>query len=300
MSLLDQIPVPAGINSGLSRTRNRDAVKYLGFSRDAFYCHPPNSNHQNKCFDDPSCNNDPHGRWCPPPTVKKFKHRVITRNMGKFSVSGFDEAVKSLKNIIRDIKSEQREVYDILNQNGMLCCRRIAGSETLSNHAWGMAIDFKLSGVVDPQNNGKTLRGLALIAPIFHRHKWYWGAGFSREDSMHFEVSRQLLRKWANKGKLIYNDGSGANPQDGASAIVVGSSRNRPIFDTVNLHDMLNGVLGVDLDRDAEFGPNTRAALLMFQHDTRQKIVDGKLRQPDWELLVKLTKRNMGDADPAP
>jgi len=39
--------------------------------------------------------------------------------------------------------------------------------------------------------------GLTLIAPIFQRHGWCWGAAFRKEDGMHFEGSKTLIDQWA-------------------------------------------------------------------------------------------------------
>jgi hypothetical protein len=49
---------------------------------------------------------------------------------------------------------------------------------------------------VVPQGQHKTHRGVLLLAPIFNRHGWYWGAGFSggSVDSMHFELAEETIR----------------------------------------------------------------------------------------------------------
>ena len=81
-----------------------------------------------------------------------------------------------------------------LGSAGMLCCRFVRGSTTsISNHSWGTAIDLTINGVLDKRGNGQVQYGLALIAPIFNQHGWYWGAGFATEDGMHFEISQDLL-----------------------------------------------------------------------------------------------------------
>jgi hypothetical protein len=82
----------------------------------------------------------------------------------------------------------------------MLNCRYVRGSTTsISNHSWGTAIDLGFDGRVDPWRDNKVYFGLTLIAPIFNRHGWYWGAVFRREDGMHFEASRSLAATWASQ-----------------------------------------------------------------------------------------------------
>ena len=81
-----------------------------------------------------------------------------------------------------------------LGTAGMLCCRLVRGSATaISNHSWGTAIDLTLDGVLDVYGDDKVQYGLTLIAPIFNRHGWYWGAAFRTEDGMHFEGSKALV-----------------------------------------------------------------------------------------------------------
>ena len=99
-----------------------------------------------------------------------------------------------------DIQTAQPAVYRALGTAGMLCCRLQRGSSTaVSNHSWGTAIDLTLEGVLDAYGDGMVQYGLTLIAPIFNRHGWYWGAAFSKEDAMHFEGSRRLIDEWAGK-----------------------------------------------------------------------------------------------------
>ena len=51
--------------------------------------------------------------------------------------------------------------------------------------------------------NGKTLAGLAAMAPFFNEAGWFWGVGFSTfEDGMHFEVADETIREWHASGKL--------------------------------------------------------------------------------------------------
>ena len=75
---------------------------------------------------------------------------------------------------------------------------------TWSNHSWGVAIDTRINGVVDNFGDGCTLSDLQRLYPYFHKEGFYWGAGFSggREDSMHFEASKELLEKWKAQGLL--------------------------------------------------------------------------------------------------
>lgn len=138
---------------------------------------------------------------CGPMTNKKLAARMVTDSVGPFRVTGFDLAVRSLKEVFADITKAYPDMK--LSSAGMLCCRYVRGStSSLSNHSWGTAIDLKVDGVLDERGDGKVQSGLTLIAPIFNKHGWFWGAHFSTEDGMHFEISVQKLDKWKAAGLL--------------------------------------------------------------------------------------------------
>lgn len=70
--------------------------------------------------------------------------------------------------------------------------RRIGGSDKLSLHSLGLAVDFDPahnSRDVRPENTrfGGTPDGLAVVR-LFELHGWYWGGRFTtRFDAMHFQ-----------------------------------------------------------------------------------------------------------------
>ncbi len=135
---------------------------------------------------------------CQPLTNLKLKKHIVSRSVGPFKATGLDLAVESLAQVMEDIRKEQPAVYEALGTAGMLCCRNIRGSSTgISNHSWGTAIDLTLNGVLDRRGDNQVQVGLTLIAPIFNRHGWYWGAAFRTEDAMHFEASKLLISQWA-------------------------------------------------------------------------------------------------------
>lgn len=137
---------------------------------------------------------------CQPPTQPKLRRNIVTDSIGPFRATGLVPAILSLKTVMADIRSEQPAVYAALGSAGMLCCRLVRGSSAaISNHSWGTAIDLTLNGVLDAYGDDKVQFGLTLIAPIFNRHGWYWGAAFGKEDGMHFEGGRALVTEWAGQ-----------------------------------------------------------------------------------------------------
>lgn len=137
---------------------------------------------------------------CQVPTNPRLRRNLVLDTVGPFRVTGLVPAVLSLKAVMADIQAEQPAVYRVLGTAGMLCCRLVRGSATsISNHSWGTAIDLTLDGVLDAYGDDKVQVGLTMIAPIFNRHGWYWGAAFRKEDGMHFEGSRALVDTWATQ-----------------------------------------------------------------------------------------------------
>jgi hypothetical protein len=201
---------------------------------------------------------------CRPATKDPVKSLLVTADVGPFRVTGIKPAVDSLRDVLAQVKQAHPEVHAVLSTAGMFCARLIANSQRISNHSWGTAIDISVGGVLDgvqtrsARSDGRTLAGLAAMAPFFSQAGWYWGAGFSTfEDGMHFEVSDEKIREWHAQGKL------------GPAAA------NRSVTDP-NLSMGDRGVevrrlqeklleIGFDIVPDGVFGAVTQAAVIDFQ-----------------------------------
>jgi len=170
-------PAPGSINAGLTAAGNDYMLRKLGAPLAGGYT-----------------------SLCQMPTDTRLRRNVVTDTVGPFRVTGLVPAVLSLKEVMADIASEQPKVHAALGTAGMFCCRLVRGSATsISNHSWGTAIDLTLNGVLDAFGDDTVQFGLTLIAPIFNRHGWYWGAAFRTEDGMHFEGSKDLVDQWAGQ-----------------------------------------------------------------------------------------------------
>lgn len=180
--LTDEVAVPSRVNIGLSAPSERFMLSLMGRPRKNF-------------FDN-----------CQPVTSKSLASFMEEVQIGKLRVEGLRPAVQCLKIILKQIESTHPIIYKSLGTAGMLCCRKQRGSTRISNHSWGTAIDLTVCGKLDDWNNGKVQRALALIAPIFNRNGWVWGATYRKEDGMHFEVSKEMLLKWKTQGALPKKD----------------------------------------------------------------------------------------------
>lgn len=134
---------------------------------------------------------------CEPMTNEKLKAILVTEDVGPIRVSMLKPAVESLRVVFEKIKATDEDLYKRINTAGALCVRRIRGSaNSVSSHSFGLAVDLNIDGVLDTLGDGKTQLGLTILADFFQAEGWFWGASFSREDSMHFEVSKEKITQW--------------------------------------------------------------------------------------------------------
>lgn len=232
MPITDLIPIPANINPGVNAARQVTMLSLLGNPRGSYT------------------------RDCQPITNSNLRDLVRTASVGPFRVTGLAPAVESLTEVLADIQQEQQQVFAALGTAGMLCARLVRGSaSSVSNHSWGTAIDLTLNGMLDSPGNGRTQSGLAAIAPIFNRHGWYWGAGFPREDAMHFELSDQKIRQLHAAG--VFTGAPATLPE---AALSVGDRGQQ----VKRVQEALNA-RGEHLIADGVFGPSTHAAVVAFQ-----------------------------------
>jgi D-alanyl-D-alanine carboxypeptidase-like protein len=172
--LADEIPIPPAntFNQGLHSAPEATMLSLLGVPG-------------NKTSD------------CSSPTGQ-FAHRIkFNVNVGPFRVSGLDTAVAALKAAFDEASTTMPEVVAAVKTEGMLCVRhKRTNPNSFSNHSWGAAIDLFFGHDVVAQGVRKTHRGVLKLAPIFNRHGWFWGAGFSggSVDSMHFELAEETIR----------------------------------------------------------------------------------------------------------
>lgn len=177
-TLTDEVDIPLQINTGLHAPSEEFMHSLLGRPRDNF--------------------NDK----CQKVTNMALIGIIENADFKVFKATGLRAALTSLHTILESIKKEHPLVYRNLGTAGMLCCRYQRNSSRISNHSWGTAIDLTICGKLDRYGNRKVQYGLLLIAPIFNRNGWVWGAAYRKEDGMHFEVSMETLLKWKSDGQL--------------------------------------------------------------------------------------------------
>ncbi|MGR3562745.1 MAG: M15 family metallopeptidase [Heliomarina sp.] len=140
---------------------------------------------------------------CEPMTNENLRRKLVLTEVGPIRVNMLQPAVDSLRRVFANVERADPDLYARINTSGSLCVRRIRGTTNrLSTHSYGLAVDLNIDGQLDNFTDGKTQLGLTILADFFHAEGWVWGAGFRREDSMHFEISRRQLDEWLAEGLL--------------------------------------------------------------------------------------------------
>ncbi|TDK46878.1 M15 family peptidase [Antarcticimicrobium luteum] len=140
---------------------------------------------------------------CQSITNERLADQLVLEEVGPIRVKMLKPAAESLRTVFEKIRRADPDLYAKINTSGSLCTRLVRGSSTsISNHSYGMALDLNIDGHLDNLADGKTQLGLTILADFFRAEGWVWGAGFGREDSMHFEVSREMLDEWLEAGLL--------------------------------------------------------------------------------------------------
>ena len=140
---------------------------------------------------------------CEPMTNKALKEKLRLETVGPIRVNMLEPAIESLTRVFERVEAADPDLHGLILSSGSLCVRQIRGTQgRTSSHAFGLALDINIGGRLDTFADGRTQLGLILMADYFHEEGWIWGAGFRREDSMHFEVSREQLLAWREEGKI--------------------------------------------------------------------------------------------------
>lgn len=161
------------VNKGLSHASSSFLREFLGLPREVL------------------------GDTCEEMENETLKEMLVLEDVGPIRVRMLRPAIISLKQVFRNVQVYEPELYARIQSSGSLCVRRVRGSdEAASAHAYGLAVDLNIDGQLDTLGDGKTQLGLTILADFFKQEGWIWGAAFGREDSMHFEVSREKLEQW--------------------------------------------------------------------------------------------------------
>lgn len=141
-----------------------------------------------------------YGPPCKGPFVQTF---IFGRNL-----TVHKKAVRAFKRLDHIFREKAPKYYrDICRDSdtGTYNCRVIAGTNTYSNHAFGLAIDLDWQENARDGNWESEMRnrGMEVIKQVEKEGFMRWGGRYSSPDDMHFEVvwtPAQLFARYTLKG----------------------------------------------------------------------------------------------------
>lgn len=190
----------------------------------------------------------------------------------------------------------ERQGYDVRRFNaageivtGGFNCRAVAGTNTPSNHSWGLAID--INSDVNPRRRPLTTDIPAHIPQLWSRFGFRWGGTFSTPDPMHFEYMGSVSDVARDTERAQRELGGGhvapspAPPPAGPPPFPGLLKRGGRGPEVCRVQARLRE-LGHAIDNVAgcPFGPQTEAAVKAFQR-SRGLDDDGKVGRLTWGAL---------------
>ena len=105
---------------------------------------------------------------CQAATNPRLKDLLETADVGPIKARLLRPALVSLRQVFANVQVFEPELYRRIASAGSLCVRRIRGSQdSASAHAYGLAVDLNIDGVLDELADGRTQLGLILLADFF-------------------------------------------------------------------------------------------------------------------------------------
>lgn len=128
--------------------------------------------------------------WCP---------SLVNQKLQVTSVNGVDKQLQK----ISDELDNHSELRDYLRSSGTFNWRKVRGTDRLSSHSFGTAIDLNVKYsdywqwdckcTSEDVNLTYKNRIPQMIVDIFEKHGFIWGGKWYHYDTMHFEYRPELL-----------------------------------------------------------------------------------------------------------
>ncbi len=155
--------------------------------------------------------------------------------------------------------------------------RAIRGTNTPSNHSWGLAVD--INAPANPMTDRLVTDMPAWMPDLWKSKQFRWGGDYrTRKDAMHYEFmgtpgdARRLIAELGGVPMAMTSGGARPTLKKGAKGPAVSQLQER-----LNAH-------GAGLAVDGSFGPKTDRAVRAFQQ-ARGLVVDGICGKNTWAAL---------------
>lgn len=194
--------------------------------------------------------------------------------------------------------------YDLLrSETGAYNCRAIRGTNTASNHSWGLAVDINWNH--NPMSSTFHSEIPPAVVAMWNACGWYWGGFYAnRKDTMHFEYIGKPsdVAKHAAKAKE-YALGKPVAPKppkvDGVSTKWGAYFKGKTTTRTVKMYDRGDDVKFIQRyfglldpktkDGDGYYGERTKTRVAMWQNDMGL-VGDGIVGPKTWAVFKRVVK----------
>jgi peptidoglycan hydrolase-like protein with peptidoglycan-binding domain len=186
--------------------------------------------------------------------------------------------------VVEGLRRTEDEIgYDVRMLGGY-CSRRIRGSQSPSNHSWGLAIDINWDN--NPMVSGPLVTDFpSQMVTMWKSLGFAWGGDYqTRKDAMHFEfvgTPAQAAALTAALDKPVVGVRELPADQDGVPRPVLRRGAKGP--SVTLLQEGLNG-RGSRIGTDGIFGGRTLGAVVAFQRSC-QLMADGIVGARTWTAL---------------
>lgn len=132
---------------------------------------------------------------------------------GNLQFNGKNKAADSLKDAMKELvqlSKQRRDISSCLYPiNGTFNYRCIAGTNRLSPHAYGIAIDLAIDSRdywkwATPKQGEQRIQSYSKdLVKVFEEHNFIWGGKWSHFDILHFEYRPEIILKARYFGKSL-------------------------------------------------------------------------------------------------
>lgn len=254
----------------------------------------PRSAYKNPFPADVNRNNAKARGWGPGwPNCQPSKMKTVSG--GDVRVTVRAEVAEMVKNLL----DATDKTYNVKSgSTGAYNCRAIRGTNTASNHSWGLAVDINWND--NPMSSNFHSEIPPAVVKMWNDCGWFWGGFYNnRKDTMHFEYIGKLSDVKSDTAQAIkYNKGAVPSPPKPTTPPTTTPKWTAPMTDmtkrgdrTIKLYDrgvdveLLQRFLGLK-PVDGDFGPATEAKVKTWQM-SQDLPATGIVDEKSWAVIKK-------------
>ncbi|MCR4942685.1 MAG: SH3 domain-containing protein [Campylobacter sp.] len=122
--------------------------------------------------------------------LRDFGAKILKFN----NKNGAATALQDVSDELNELAKKDHHILKFLRDSGTFFWRKVAGTDRLSMHSYGAAIDINVANSSYWQWHKKYFNNLPKdVVDIFEKHKFIWGGRWEHFDTMHFEYRPEIF-----------------------------------------------------------------------------------------------------------